>query len=166
MNSFRRVYCDTNIFIRIFEGRDEIARHLLRLLGAIRPREPTFLVTSELTLAEVLVAPYRLRKDGLFQRYDDAIMTGGMLEVGPVDRSVLYFAAVLRADYRKLKLPDAIHLSTAFGFGCTHFLTFDRLESEYTLSHERWGYRRGEARLEVIEPSALVIDALIESASV
>ena len=43
-----------------------------------RTAEPAFLCTSELTLAELLVRPYRDENDGLIKLYDDSIDSGGI----------------------------------------------------------------------------------------
>ncbi|MBO6724924.1 MAG: PIN domain-containing protein [Rhizobiaceae bacterium] len=158
----RRLYFDTNVIISLGEGTDEIAGLLTELFGKQVPSEMPFLCTSELTLAEVLVKPYRERDDHLIRQYESWLVTGDMIEVGPVHRSVLQYAAVLRSQYRSIKLPDAIHVSTAIGFGCSHFLTGDLgLPDEIELFHEREGVRKGPAKLDLIRPTAEVLRSII-----
>jgi predicted nucleic acid-binding protein len=135
MASIARLYLDTNVFIAMAEGADDLSSELYGLVGAQRP-EQAFLCTSELSLAELLVQPYRDENDGLIR---------------PVDRGVLWYAAVVRQQYRSVKLPDAIHISTAIGLDCTHFMSGDRrLPSEIILYHKRWGTERGPAKLAML----------------
>jgi predicted nucleic acid-binding protein len=160
----RRLYLDTNVIISLGEGTDEIAGFLTELVGHQVPSEEPFLCTSELTLAEVLVKPYRELNDHLIQQYDNWLVSGGFMEVGPVHRSVLQYAAVLRSQYAAIKLPDAIHISTAIGFGCTHLLSSDlRLPDRIELYHERFGMRKGPATLDVVRPTPKALRSIIKA---
>lgn len=161
MPAVSRLYLDTNIFIALGEGSDDISTVLYELIGRQVPDED-FLFTSELSLAELLVQPYRQKNDELVSLYDNWIRPGSWLTVGPVDRSVLWYAAQVRVQYNSIKLPDAIHLSTAIGFECTHFLTGDkRIPDEIELWHERWGMVRGPSRLSVIRLSVDMVRELV-----
>jgi predicted nucleic acid-binding protein len=96
--------------------------------------KPGALVTSELSLAEVLVKPLADERITLASRYGDMIQARPELSVVPVDRSILILAAHVRKDAllkdRSIKLPDAIHLATAEQSGCGIFLSDDkRLDS-------------------------------------
>lgn len=158
-----RLYLDTNILISLGEGKDEAAELLTELVTQCEPGPRPFLCTSELTLAEILVGPYRDNNDELIDRYDGWLVSGGFMEVGPVHRSSLWYAAVIRAAYKSLKLPDAIHISTAIEFGCTHMLTADtRLPALIELSHQRFGITRGPATLEMLKPEPATLRQLIE----
>jgi predicted nucleic acid-binding protein len=120
-----RIYLDTNVFIEAFEGRGRL-RELLNQLLPIEPvRTPQRLVTSELTLSELLVKPLEMQRDDLINVYDNWLITNSYLEVAPVARDVLFRAALLRAKNKSIKLPDAIHLTTAQEFDCRYFLTND-----------------------------------------
>jgi predicted nucleic acid-binding protein len=159
-----RLYLDANILIMLGEGKDEIAELLTELVGQQQPAETAFLCTSELSLAELLVHPYRHNDERLIDLYDSWLVSGGFMEVGPVDRSVLWHAAVLRSMYTSLKLPDAIHISTAIDFQCSHFLSADtRLPDQIALTHRRWGITKGPAKLNVIRPTADTLRSIIRS---
>lgn len=133
-----KVYLDTNVFVRAFEGTDELSGALVDLLAVDTP-EPAF-ATSELTLAELLVHPYRHHDEAERERYENLIRPSTVLEVGPVDRAILMGAALLRSKYR-LKLPDAIHVSTALHFGCDMLLTGDGgMNGSFSLLYQSTGH--------------------------
>jgi predicted nucleic acid-binding protein len=122
-----RLYFDTNIFIKIYEGGqdDAIATFLLELLaGSARASEPC-IVTSEVTLAELLVRPLAVSDQVLVEHYEALIVTSRWLHVVPVERQILRVAAQLRSRRRALRLPDAIHLASALASSCTHLVTGD-----------------------------------------
>lgn len=81
-------------------------------------------MTSELTLAEVLVKPIRENNAGLRDQYERILRTSRVLTVLPITRDVLVAAATLRAG-SSLKLPDAIHAATSIAANCTTHLTND-----------------------------------------
>jgi predicted nucleic acid-binding protein len=127
-----RIYLDTNVFVEAIEGRRPISSLTTELLLANSERQPQRLVTSELTLSELLVKPLEMQRDDLVQVYDNWAITNAYLEVVPVVRDVLRGAATLRSRDKSLKLPDAIHLTTACGTKCRYFLTGDkRISGQY-----------------------------------
>lgn len=79
--------------------------------------------TSELTLLETLVAPYRENNQNLIAAYE-TLLTSTDIDLCPVSLDILRRSAKLRAG-QKLKTPDAIHAATAFSANCTHFVTND-----------------------------------------
>lgn len=83
-----------------------------------------FAVTSEMSLAECLVKPYKLDQQENISFYQQAIQSSPFLEVVPIDRSVLVEAARIRAKYG-LKMPDSIHIATAYLRQCSIILTND-----------------------------------------
>lgn len=160
----RRLYLDANVLIILGEGKGEVADLLTHLAGEQMRQEAPFLCTSELSLAEVLVHPYRHGDDQLIQQYDSWLISGGFMEVGPIHRSVLWYAAVLRSSYPSRKLPDAIHVSTAIGFGCSHILSADsRIPRHIELSHRRWGISKGPATIDVVSPDPVTLRGIIQS---
>jgi predicted nucleic acid-binding protein len=126
LNALRgeRVYLDTNIFIYALEAYPDFVEELIELFESLDEGNLTA-VTSELTLAEVLVRPFI---DGNLERqtaYQQALQSSEVLEVVPVSRDVLIEAARLRS-VANLRLPDAIHGATACLTACETFLTNDR----------------------------------------
>lgn len=151
MAEIKRLYLDTNIFILMIESSNRIAQLLYELVSLQMPETPVFLCTSEFTLAELVVLPYRQKDEALLQTYDNMLTNGGAFEVAPIDRRVLWGAAIIRAQYPSLKLPDAIHLATAACLGCTHVLTSDkRLPSSLEIWSRQWGREVGPYSLNLI----------------
>jgi uncharacterized protein len=127
-----RVYLDTNVFIEAFEGRGPLSEKLADFLVANENRQRQRLVTSELTMAELLVKPIEMQRHDLISTYDNWTISNSYLEVIPVSREVLGDAALRRARDKSLKLPDAIHLTTAIKAECRYFLTSDkRIKGQY-----------------------------------
>jgi predicted nucleic acid-binding protein len=124
------------VFIHLTESEEDSPLRLAiaSLFAAKHDNERPLLKTSLLTISELMVHPYR-RKDAQLEAHCRVFSTTTkVLEVGPVDLDVLLNAAELRANYSGLKLPDAIHMATAFAFGCTVFLSADeRISGENTL---------------------------------
>ncbi|MFG1458067.1 PIN domain-containing protein [Xanthobacter sp. VTT E-85237] len=120
-----RIYLDTNVFIDVFEGQGPISRALEALFLAEGDWKLQPLVTSELTLSELLVKPLETRRAELVSVYDNWTITNDQIEVVPVVRRVLHTAAEIRAKEKSMKLPDAIHVASAVAVGCRFFLTRD-----------------------------------------
>jgi len=84
------------------------------------------LVTSSISLLEVLVLPYRKGRSDLADRYQEILVGNRQCTLIPVDALVAQRAALLRAKYR-LQTPDAIQAATAWVTQATAFVTSDRL---------------------------------------
>src|SRR5665213_1370725 len=118
------VALDTAVFIYFIEEDPRMLPLIAPLFreAAAGTRE---LVTSAITLLEVLVVPYRAGNRLLADRYE-ALLTrsrGMRLVVPTLDH--WRAAAQLRAT-TGLKTPDALQLVAALGAGCQTFLTNDR----------------------------------------
>jgi len=113
-----RVYLDTNVSILAFETGADAGEPARPLLTAIEDGVVDA-VTSEPTLAELLVKPMRDGDAALAEVYRTMIAAGARFTVAPVDRPVLELAAGERARHAALKLPDAIRLASAIRSECT-----------------------------------------------
>ena len=83
------------------------------------------LVTSTVTLLEVLIHPLRTGDEGLAQRYNDILLSSPNIATVPVTPVTAQVAAELRAAHN-LKAPDAIQLAVAVNHRAAAFLTNDR----------------------------------------
>ncbi|MFN7348786.1 MAG: type II toxin-antitoxin system VapC family toxin [Dolichospermum sp.] len=81
-------------------------------------------VTSVLTISEVLVYPLRAGNTILAQQYRDILFNSQGLTTIEVLPDIAENAAKLRADYN-LRTPDAIQMATAIYGGASIFLTND-----------------------------------------
>ena len=82
-------------------------------------------VTSTITLLEVLVHPIRNADEALAGQYNDILLSSPHVTTLPVTFATAETAADLRAQHN-LKTPDAIQLATALNAGAEFFLTNDR----------------------------------------
>jgi predicted nucleic acid-binding protein len=98
------------VVLPLFKQADEGRRHL---------------VTSALTLLEVLVVPYRAANRQLAERYEALLTRSRGIRLIDVIRDQLRAAADLRAA-TDVKTPDALQLVAAIGAGCKTFVTNDR----------------------------------------
>jgi predicted nucleic acid-binding protein len=164
MPAISKIYLDTNVFIMAFEWRDKTSDLLSQLFASQdRAPEPKF-VTSELTLAELLVLPFHQNDHSLIETYQSLISTNYWLDVAPIQIPTLRYAAVFRSQHKSLKLPDAIHLSTAIGTNCSHILTADLgIKGEYILSHPDDGRTTQTAPLTVLRPDEPTLTSLLKS---
>ncbi|MGH2516021.1 MAG: type II toxin-antitoxin system VapC family toxin, partial [Ktedonobacterales bacterium] len=81
-------------------------------------------ITSELSLLEVLVKPFKTGNVRLEAGFRALLMGSADVRMLAITQSILERAARLRAT-TNLKTPDAIHAATALESGATHFLTND-----------------------------------------
>jgi predicted nucleic acid-binding protein len=83
------------------------------------------LITSSITLLEVLVVPYRAGDRALADRYEALLTRSRGIQLVDATRDQLRAAAQLRAA-TGVRTPDALQLVAALGAGCTAFVTNDR----------------------------------------
>jgi predicted nucleic acid-binding protein len=120
------IYLDTNVFIAAVEGDQADVRSAIWRLFAASELRGGVLVTSELSIAELLVKPLELELAAVVATYSELLTDGHGLIVIPVDRDVLVRAAHIRKDDKAIRLPDDIHLATADRAGCSVILTNDK----------------------------------------
>jgi predicted nucleic acid-binding protein len=83
------------------------------------------IVVSAITLAEVLSGPLSAGNEVLAETYRTALTSSEGWNLAPVTEQIAITAARFRAKYR-LKLPDAIQLSTVVSTGAYALVTHDR----------------------------------------
>lgn len=117
------IYLDTNCFIYSVERIDPYRAVLDTLWKAISDEHVT-VITSELTLLEVLVKPLKEKDTFTAAIYRVILRHSPDVHMIPVTQSVLEKAADFRANLN-LKTPDAIHAATAISHGAVLFVTND-----------------------------------------
>jgi predicted nucleic acid-binding protein len=81
-------------------------------------------VTSTVTLLEVLVHPFRRGYAGLAQQYRDILLNSNGITCVALSSEIAEEAARLRSQHN-LRTPDAIQVATAIHEGASSFLTND-----------------------------------------
>jgi predicted nucleic acid-binding protein len=126
------------VLIRMMERTDAGAGASARLL-AIAERGLLELVTSELTLSEVLVGPIAKADPLLEKAYLDLFDEEPLIELVSLSRDVLIEGARIRAS-SMAPLADCLHVASAKLSGCRLILSYDRR-------------LRGLSNIEVSDPS-------------
>ena len=116
-----RIFWDTNLFVYLIEDRGERAEQVAALRRWMIERDDE-LVTSALTLGEVLVKPMESGDEALMRRYENAI--GTVATVLPFDDRAAPRFAEIRRD-RSIRAPDAIQLACASAASVDLFITND-----------------------------------------
>ena len=117
------VYLDANGFIYSIERIDPYRAMLDTLWLTVSAGQVT-VVTSELTLLEVLVRPLKVGDATTATLFRTVLKHTPDVQMLPITQSVLEEAAQLRATLG-LKTPDAIHVATALLNGSMLFVTND-----------------------------------------
>jgi predicted nucleic acid-binding protein len=98
---------------------------LLQPLWRAARRGDFTVVSSELTLLEVLIGPLRRRDASLVDAYEQ-LFQAPEVRLLPITQLVLLQAARLRAGIQALRTPDALHAATSLLSNCVMFCTNDR----------------------------------------
>lgn len=116
------VYFDTAPLIYTTEQHQDYAS-ILEPAWEMAGRGEIKILTSQLTLLEVLVLPIRNADDELIETYKQ-VLSGSQIECRPISNAILLEAARLRATLN-LKTPDAIHAATAIASNCDYLVAND-----------------------------------------
>lgn len=106
-----KVFWDTNLFIYLIEQHPHFRSKVLSLYQHHRDHGDR-LVTSTLTLGELLAQPLRRGRHDLAQRYTELLTGGATVELIPFDQSAADHYGRIRAA-TPLRQPDAIQLACA-----------------------------------------------------
>ncbi len=116
-----RIFWDTNLFIYLFEDYGPLSKATARLRTKMLERGDQ-LLTSTLTLGEILVKPMEQANMTLCAKYEAAVGAAALML--PFDARAARIYASLRCD-RALRAPDAIQLACGAGAGVDLFITND-----------------------------------------
>ena len=117
------VYLDANGFIYSIERIDPYRSVLDTLWQTVSTRQIT-VVTSELTLLEVLVKPLKVGDAPTATLFRTVLQHLPEVRMLPITQPILEEAAQLRATLG-LRTPDAIHVATALVHSCALMVTND-----------------------------------------
>lgn len=117
-----RIFWDTNLFVYLLEDKGERAEQVGSLRDRMIERQDQ-LLTSALTLGEVLVKPLEAGDHDLMRHYERIIATSAT--VLPFDQKAAVSFAAIRQD-RSIGPADAIQLACASAAGVDMFITNDQ----------------------------------------
>jgi len=120
----KTVVLDTAPLIYFIEQHPKYIDILRPFFQAVA-RGESRVVTSTVTLIEVLVHPLRNGDEALARQYNDILLSSPHVSTLPVTFSTAQGAAELRASHG-LKTPDAIQVATALRHEADAILTNDR----------------------------------------
>jgi predicted nucleic acid-binding protein len=114
---------DTSPFIYLVEKHPIYEERVVAIFGQVGVGRVQ-VVTSMLTLTEVLMMPLIKKQSHYVREYREMLLNTQSILSVEVDKTIAERAAELRAKYG-LKTPDALHVATALETGCQAFLTND-----------------------------------------
>ena len=117
-----KIFFDTNVFIYLFEDYEPYSSMVDAVWRRMIQRGDK-LVTSAMTLGELLVKPSKLGQASLVEQYDRTIRSRA--QVISFDPQVAWRYATLRATHN-IRNADAIQLACAAHFGVDLFVTNDK----------------------------------------
>ncbi|RLA73566.1 MAG: PIN domain nuclease [Epsilonproteobacteria bacterium] len=127
--SGKLAFLDTNIFIYLIEENPLYLKQVYKLLDFLEKNDYE-IITSTLTLGEILTKPYKDKRMDLVKTYKAFFTEMKLIELNSEIASLF---AKVRADY-KIKTPDAVQLASAVYAKANLFVTNDdrlsRFESE------------------------------------
>ena len=116
-----RVFWDSNLFVYLLEDFGRLSEQAMNLRKSMLRRGDE-LVTSTVTLGEVLVHPNRNNRPDIASAYEQEIRQAALLI--PFDIEAARIFAAIRCD-KTIKAPDAIQLACAAQVRCDLFITND-----------------------------------------
>lgn len=127
---YKKVCIDTAPFIYYMERHKHFGSIMQPIFEEIE-KGNIEAITTNITLLEVLVHPYRTGNDKLAEKYRDILLNADGLTTFEVTHEISYNAAKLRAKYG-IRTPDALQISTAFINNADVFLTNDEALKKIT----------------------------------
>lgn len=118
-----RIFWDTNLFIYLFENYGKHSQEVIRLREKMLERGDQ-LVTSTLTIAEILVKPQAKGDTDICQKYEDAIRSSAIVVTFDL-AAARHYAKLRSKQTLKIPPPDAVQLACAASVGVDLFLTND-----------------------------------------
>jgi len=116
----KTAFLDTNLFIYLIEENPLYLEKINQLIKFL-DREHYSIITSTLTLGEILTKPYKDKRDDLILSYQNFFADMYLIEL---NNEIASLFAQIRATYA-IKTPDAIQLASAVYANSNLFVTND-----------------------------------------
>jgi predicted nucleic acid-binding protein len=115
---------DTLPFLSYIERNSDYVEILQTFFHAVQQGKIA-VVTSMVTLLELLIYPFQLGNVELAYQYRNILLNSTGLKTLPMTQEIAEEAARLRGIYRKIRTSDAIQMATAIRANASFFLTND-----------------------------------------
>lgn len=125
-----RIFFDTNLLIYLIEDSGTRSAQVKTVLERMSERGD-YLLTSALTLGELLVKPLELGNEAMAERYETLLSSPGVTVV-PFEKTCARTYAGIRRD-RSIRPPDAMQLACAASARTDLFITNDDRLSRKTV---------------------------------
>lgn len=125
----KRVYFDTNPFIYFVEEHDIFYEAVKPIFQMVKDESITAF-TSEFTLTETLIKPYRDKDQETIDAFEGLIMESGYFSLLGATKETFLKAAQIGGE-TMMRTPDAIHMTTAIENNCNFFITNDKRIRSY-----------------------------------
>ena len=119
----RSIYLDTAPIIYWVESHSDYLAKMTYIVDFIASQQLQ-VVTSVITLTEVLIQPLRLGNAELVETYRELVFSNDRFDIVSISLEIAESAALLRARYN-LSMQDALHAASARLHRCDAFLTND-----------------------------------------
>lgn len=120
----KHIGLDTMCFIYQF-AQDSRYSLLTHSIFELMEYKKILSTTSTISVIETFVLPEQHGDQLLLSEYEKIFLNLPGLTIIPIDWQVARLTARLRAEYPKIRIPDAIQLSAALLRGCKAFVTND-----------------------------------------
>ena len=138
-----RIFWDTNLFVYLLEDKGERTEQVVALRQRMIERQDQ-LLTSALTLSEILVKPLEAGDRELMRHYERTITASAAIL--PFDQAASAAFATVRQN-PSIHPADAIQLACASATGVDMFITNDQRLSRHVVPGIHFIQSLGEARL-------------------
>lgn len=125
----KRVYFDTNPFIYFVEEHDIFYEAVKPIFQMVQDDE-ILAFTSEFTLTETLIKPYRDKDQSTIEAFEGLLMESGYFSLLGATKEIFLKAAQIGGE-TMMRTPDALHMTTALENHCDFFITNDKRIRDY-----------------------------------
>lgn len=123
LNSYTTIGLDTSVFIYHLESHPNYLPLTQELLEGIEQGKWRA-VTSVITLMEISVVPFKIKREDIAGKYEALFVNFPNLLILDINRTITRQAARLRATHQ-LRPPDALQIAACLSAGAKIFVTND-----------------------------------------
>lgn len=122
--TLKKIGVDSMVFIYQFAD-DPYYAPLTNVIFELLEERRISVVTSVITLVEVFVQPEKEKNSFIIAEYEKIFQNLPNFKITSLDWHLARLTSKLRAKYQKIKIPDAIQISSALINQCFCFITND-----------------------------------------